>query len=66
MNNGNGMALANTYPMMVMRDTSGAAGIAYLGTVCGSRRLRVNINEYYGDVSTAEVSNYQILRTTIL
>ena len=57
MNNGNGMPLANTYPMMVMRDSSGAAGIAYLGTVCGSRRLRVNINEYYGDVSTAEVSN---------
>jgi len=59
-NNGNGMPLANTYPMMVMRDSSGAAGIAYLGTVCGSRRLRVNINEYYGDVSTAEILVHEI------
>ena len=53
---GNGMPLANTYPLFVMRDGRGAAGIAYVGTACHSARyLRTNINEYYGDVATAEV-----------
>ena len=55
MGSGNGMPLANTYPMFVMRDGRGAAGIAYVRTACQSRYLRTNINEYYGDVRTAEV-----------
>ena len=39
-----------------MRDGRGAAGIAYVGTACHyARYLRTNINEYYGDVATAEV-----------
>ena len=39
-----------------MRDNSGAAGIAWLGTVCGSKAYRTNINEYYyNDLDTAQV-----------
>ena len=50
------MPLANTYPLFVMRDGRGAAGIAYVGTACHRLEyLRTNINEYYGDVATAEV-----------
>ena len=39
-----------------MRDNSGAPGIAWLGTVCGSKAYRTNINEYYyNDLDTAQV-----------
>ena len=56
MRDGNDMPLANTYPLFVMRDGRGAAGIAYVGTACHwAKYLRTNINEYYGDVRTAEV-----------
>ena len=56
MRDDNDMPLANTYPLFVMRDGRGAAGIAYVGTACHSAKyLRTNVNEYYGDVATAEV-----------
>ena len=58
---GSSLPLANTFPMLTMRDAGGAAGIAYKGTVCGSRNYRVNINEYYGDIDTAQVIRDHIL-----
>ena len=50
------LPLANSYALLAMRDSSGAAGIAFVGTACSSSRgLRTSINEYYGDIPTAEV-----------
>merc|ERR1712029_1145747 len=43
-----------------MRDGSGPAGIAWLGTVCDSRQWRTNINEYYGDLDTAQILVHEI------
>ena len=58
MANGGGasLPLANSYALLAMKDSSGAAGIAFVGTSCSSSRgLRTSINEYYGDIPTAEV-----------
>ena len=53
---GASLPLANSYALLAMRDSSGAAGIAFVGTSCSSSRgLRTSINEYYGDIPTAEV-----------
>jgi len=53
--------LANTYALLSMRDNSGAAGIAWLGTVCGSKAYRTNINEYYyNDLDTAQIVAHEI------
>ena len=42
-----------------MRGGSGIAGIAWLGTVCGTKAYRTNINEYYGDLETAQVNGME-------
>jgi len=58
---GKDLPLANTYALMTMRDTTGAAGIAWKGTVCSSsRKWRTNINEYYGDLATAQILVHEI------
>ena len=52
---GSALPLVNSYALLSMRDGGGAAGIAWVGSVCASRRYRTNINEYYGDLRTAQV-----------
>merc|ERR1711990_56373 len=58
--NGASLPLVNTYALLSMRDGSGPAGIAWLGTVCASRQWRTNINEYYGDLDTAQLLVHEI------
>ena len=43
-----------------MRGGNGIAGIAWLGTVCGTKAYRTNINEYYGDLETAQVNGMEL------
>lgn len=60
-NGGNGLPLVNTYSLLTSKDGDGIAGIAWLGTVCNSARgMRTNINEYYGDLKTAEILVHEI------
>ena len=52
---GDALPLYNTYALLTTSDGSGYAGIGWIGTVCGSQDYRTNINEYYGDLDTAQV-----------
>jgi len=54
------LPLVNTYSLISMRGGNGIAGIAWLGTVCGTKAYRTNINEYYGDLDTAQILVHEI------
>ena len=53
---GSSLPLVNTYSVLAMPDTDNTGGIAWVGTVCNAERgYRTNINEYFGDLYTAQV-----------